>query len=297
MSQSSPPRPSTIGLIGGSGVMGRMFGRLFESDGYRVLVAGRSTDLTYEDLAAAADVVIVTVPIRNTVALLQRIGPHLRPGQLLSDFTSIKQEPVEAMLATPADVIGCHPVFGPMADPAGQNVVLCPVRPGEHLPWFRGWFESHGMNVLTMTPQAHDESMAYVQGLTHFLNIMFARTLQTRSADLDSLLQVCSPVYRLFFAVLCRILSGDAELYGQIQITNRENLPVVREFLDNGFDFLRRVNERDWGGITRLFEEAADFLGDYKTRARTESDFLIERLKELLEAEPAPGRNTPEFDR
>ncbi len=127
--------------------------------------------------------------------------------------------------------------------------------------------------------------MAFVQGLTHFINIAFARTLQTQGADLGEILQVCSPVYRVLFAILCRILSGDPELYSQIQITNRENLPVVRDFLANGAALLEQAEAEDWEGACRLVEEAGAGLGDYRQAARRESDFLIEQMRRLLEEE------------
>jgi len=276
------PENAVIGLIGGRGRMGQMFQRLFEADGHQVLVAGRSTELTYEALAEQADVVILSVPVNDTPAMVNRISSHLRPGQLLSDFTSIKREPVEAMLTTPADVIGCHPVFGPMQDPSEQNVVLCPVRPGRWLEWYEGFFTRHGMKVLQLTPEEHDEAMAFIQGLTHFLNISFARTLQTRSADLQRLLSVCSPVYRLFFSVLSRILSGSSELYGQIQTSNPGNVPVAEEFLANGQELLELVKRKDIEGVNEIFDSAAEYLGAYKQQARDESDYLIEQLIPFL---------------
>ncbi len=214
--------------------------------------------------------------------MIRSIAPLMAPGQLLSDFTSIKAEPVEAMLASPAAVIGCHPIFGPMPNVQGQNVVLCPARPGPFLGWYRDFLEGHGMKVVELSPEAHDRSMAFIQGLTHFINITFAGTLRSQGADLEQLLRVCSPVYRVFFAMLCRILSGDPALYGQIQIGNRENLPVVREFLENGAELLRGVEEENWEGVNRLIEEAAAGLGDYKQTAREESDFLIEQMRKLL---------------
>ncbi len=55
--------PSTIGLIGGDGRMGRMFRRLFEASGHRVLVSGPGTALSNARLAAQAEVVIVAVPV------------------------------------------------------------------------------------------------------------------------------------------------------------------------------------------------------------------------------------------
>jgi len=118
---SASPRPRSIGLIGGEGRMGGMFRRLFEADGYAVRVAGPCADPGYGGLVAAVDVVIVTVPIAETLAVIRRIAPLLQPTQLLSDFTSIKREPVAAMLAAPASVIGCHPMFAPLTAPRWKS--------------------------------------------------------------------------------------------------------------------------------------------------------------------------------
>ena len=271
-------RPSRVGLIGGTGQMGSLFASLLRRDGLEVRVAGPMEDPTYGGLVTQCEVVIVTVPISQTEAVIGRIAPHLRPEQLLSDFTSVKAAPVAAMLATPAQVIGCHPLFGPMPNPAGQNVVLCPARPGPWMDWYRDFFTRHGMTVSEMSPQAHDEAMAFIQGLTHFINIVFARTLQTREAGLKDILTVCSPVYQILFSILCRILSGNAELYGQIQISNSSNPPVLREFLANGEELLNAVNEQDTETVYRLFNEASEYLGPFRQRAREDSDFLIQQM-------------------
>lgn len=287
---TQPPR--TIGLIGGTGKMGQMFQKLFEGDGYRVLVVGRAALADYERLVRDSDVVLITVPIRDTVPLLRAIKGFLRQDQLLTDFTSIKSEPVSAMLESPAMVIGCHPIFAPMADPSGQNVVLCPERPGGYLPWYRKFYEDHGMRVAEMTPRDHDQSMAFIQGLTHFLNIAFAGTLRGAGVDVQQLLQVCSPVYRIFFSMLCRILSGDAELYGQIQISNPANVPLLEEFLKNANSLMGLIEDENLEGFYEAFRNAADYLGDYKDIARNESNFLIEQIKTYPHpAEAAPDKS------
>ena len=264
--------------------MGRMFQGLFEADGLRGLIAGRRTELTDEALVAQSDVVIVTVPIRSTVETIRRIAPVFGPVQLFSDFTSIKQDPVAEMMASKASVIGCHPIFGPMPDPAGQNVVLCPERPGPFLNWYRNWFEAHGMNVRLMSPAAHDDAMAVIQGLTHVINIAFAGTMQSRQVPLEELLAICSPVYRVFFSVMCRILSGDPALYGEIQVVNRGSRAVVESFLENGKELLELVGREDMEGFQQRFKEAAAYLGEYRQVAREESDFLVEQLKRYADA-------------
>jgi prephenate dehydrogenase len=278
-------RPQTIGFIGGTGRMGRLFERLLRGDGYQVLVAGRRTPLSYEELAERSDVVIVTVPIQHTAESLRRIGPRLRPEQLLSDFTSVKAEPVRLMLETPACVIGCHPVFGPLPDPAGQNVVLCPARPGPFLDWYRGWFEAHGMRVTIMDADAHDRAMGLVQGLLHFVNVTFAQSMRASGHSVDELLGVSSPIFRLFFATLGRILSGDPELYGAIQVRNAWSRQFVKDFLKRGQDLLAAVEREDEGTFHKLFDEAAAYLGEARQEARDESAWLIEHPRPR--AEPA----------
>ncbi|MFZ1127810.1 prephenate dehydrogenase/arogenate dehydrogenase family protein, partial [Methanoregula sp.] len=101
------------GIIGGTGKMGRLFAPVFERAGYDVLVSGRSTALTNEQLAGTCDLVVVSVPIRDTVRVIGEIAPFLREDQLLCDFTSLKTGPVAAMLRSKAAVIGLHPMFGP----------------------------------------------------------------------------------------------------------------------------------------------------------------------------------------
>ena len=88
----------TIGIIGGTGKFGQWFRKFFEEQGHKVLIAGRKTELTPVELARTSDIVIVSVPIKNTVETIEHIAPHVREDALLMDFTSLKQEPVKAML-------------------------------------------------------------------------------------------------------------------------------------------------------------------------------------------------------
>ena len=269
-------RPQTIGIIGGTGAMGRMFEPLFRADGYAVLIAGRRTELTYEALAERADVVIVTVPIESTADAIRRVAPRMGPRQLLTDFTSVKAEPVRAMLASQASVIGCHPVFGPVADPKGQNVVLCPARPGSFLPWFRGWFESHGMHVEEMDAAAHDRAMGMIQGLLHFVNVSYARTLQQSGVSAADLYQVSSPIYRIFFSTLARILGGDPALYGAIQTQNPDSRLAVRTFLREAEQVLAGIEHDDPARFIAAFQEAARYLGKTGQEASADSAWLIQ---------------------
>ncbi|MCH7801347.1 MAG: prephenate dehydrogenase/arogenate dehydrogenase family protein [Chloroflexi bacterium] len=104
------------------GCLGKMFGDL----GHAVMIADRDTQLTNEQAAKAADVVVISVPIEVTEEVVRQVGPHVRDGALLMDVTSIKAGPLEAMLeSTAASVVGTHPLFGPSVHSLqGQRIVL-----------------------------------------------------------------------------------------------------------------------------------------------------------------------------
>ncbi|MBV9879315.1 MAG: prephenate dehydrogenase/arogenate dehydrogenase family protein, partial [Gemmatirosa sp.] len=117
----------TVAVIGGAGQMGQVLVRLFADLGHQVLVSDLGTELTPAAAAAIADVVVVSVPIDVTEAVIRELGPHLRDDALLMDVTSVKAGPMAAMLeATGASVVGTHPMFGPSVHTLqGQRVVVC----------------------------------------------------------------------------------------------------------------------------------------------------------------------------
>ncbi|MFY9545509.1 MAG: prephenate dehydrogenase/arogenate dehydrogenase family protein, partial [Candidatus Methanoculleus thermohydrogenotrophicum] len=112
------------GIIGGTGQMGRFFAGVFEEAGWEVVVSGTKTPRTNQDVAEMADLVMVSVPIRATVGVIREVAPLLSEEQIFCDLTSLKVEPVRAMLASRAEVIGLHPMFGPGAvSLRGQTIV------------------------------------------------------------------------------------------------------------------------------------------------------------------------------
>ena len=90
--QRDDPREVSMkaGIIGGTGKMGRLFAPVFERAGYEMIVSGRSTAVTNADIAETCDLVIVSVPIRDTVRVIGEIAPLLGKDQVLCDFTSLK---------------------------------------------------------------------------------------------------------------------------------------------------------------------------------------------------------------
>jgi len=266
------------GIIGGTGRMGKLFVPVFERAGYDVIVSGRSTELSARDLAGRCDLVIVSVPIRDTVRVIDGIAPVMSKEQLLCDFTSLKVKPVGAMLASKAMVIGLHPMFGPTVQTLRhQTIIVCPARTDEaHLHDLLSVFRGEGAECTITTPEQHDRMMAVVQGLTHFVTLCMADSVRRLGIDIEKTVAFTSPVYQIELSLVGRLLSQDPALYADILQQNPyvpEVLAACRESVGNLADI---VGSHDPAEFRKFFEENSRHLGPYCDEGQKVTDALIE---------------------
>jgi len=262
----------TVGILGGKGQLGGWCADLFRTRGYNVLVADRDTALTNLELVAQASIVVVTVPIGVTGAVLREIGGALRADQLVVDLTSVKTPFVSLMEASKAEVLSLHPMFAPsLSSKDGQSCIVCEVRPRGLSPQFLDVLRDEGIRLVSMTPEAHDRMMAVVQGLTHFQAIAAAHCMSELNFDTGASLESSSPVYRLRLAMIGRILVQNPRLYAEIQIFN----PFVRKVLEQ----LQRSHDRLMGYI--LAEDVDGFAAEFSRVRDTLGSFSTESLQEL----------------
>jgi prephenate dehydrogenase len=211
----------SIGIIGGTGGMGKWFASFFEQEGYTVQISGRRTGLNPRQMAAACPVVIVSVPIAATNAVIREVGPSLPGDSLLMDLTSLKEAPVRAMLETSvSEVIGLHPLFGPqVASLNGQNMAVCPARGKRWLPWLKDIMEKNGARLVETTPEEHDKMMALVQGLNHLTAVVIGLTLVGTGISPEDLRRFSTPAFRERLDHLGRI-TAHPDLYAHLIAAN-----------------------------------------------------------------------------
>ncbi|HSD94268.1 MAG TPA: prephenate dehydrogenase/arogenate dehydrogenase family protein [Syntrophales bacterium] len=218
-----------IGIIGGAGGMGRWFGAFFEQAGYTVHVSGHASGPRPAEMAAACPVVIVSVPIGVTEAVIREVGPHMKKDSLLMDLTSLKAGPVRAMLeASASEVVGLHPLFGPgVPSLEGQNVVLCPARADRWLPWLRRILGDHGAKIVETTPERHDEIMAVVQSLNHLNTLVLGLSIREAGISREELERFSTPLFRTRLEAVENLFSHP-QLYAEIIAGN----PHISRILD-----------------------------------------------------------------
>jgi len=248
-----------IGIIGGTGGIGKWFADFFAGQGHRVLVSGKPEGggPSLADLAATCRIVVVAVPIAATIDVIGEVGPLLPEETLLMDLTSLKEKPVRQMLAaSSAEVIGCHPLFGPDAPSMnGQNIVLCPARGGRWLGFLQGIFVKNGARITVTSPTEHDRMMALIQGLTHLETLLTGLTLRDSGVEPAELESFSTPVFRTKQAIAAKVFGPRPGLYAAL-LADNPNMPAVLETFGRN---LARVGELirqgDREGIEALLKQ------------------------------------------
>jgi prephenate dehydrogenase len=254
-----------IGIIGGTGGMGRWFEKYFTDNGHQVLVAGRKTEVTYHDLVDKCRVLAISTPLAPALEIIGKIGPTLREDQLLIDFCSQKERIVERMAdITPADVIGTHPMFAPNTPSiSGLNVIVCPARDRNGwLPWLESLFSEKGAVVTRMDPAEHDRKMAMAQSLMHFLTLSLGRMLQCFDLSAAEAFRFATPIFRINIDLIGRLLSQDINLYAEL-VSDNKYAPEILESLSAAMDDCRKAffsGERQ--SALAFMESIRGFLGD-----------------------------------
>jgi len=260
--------------------MGRLFAGVFRRAGYEVIVSGRATKVTNRQIAKECDIVMVSVPIRNTVEVIAEIAPLMGSGQLLCDLTSLKAAPVAAMLASRAEVIGLHPMFGPtVRSLRRQTIIVYPARARkETVDSLLSIFRNEGAVCSVSTPEEHDRMMAVVQGLTHYVTLVIADTIRRLGVNVENTKAYMSPIYAIELSLVGRLLSQDPDLYGSILQENAFVPGVLAACRDAGNELSGIIASRDPEKFNEFFARNTRHFGSYCAEGMAVTDSLIEGL-------------------
>ena len=285
-----------IAITGGSGKMGQWFTRFLLNEGNQVLIIGRDENkllpikqqLGVEistGMAAVkqADAVIISVPIDSFETVVRQIAPHTHPDQVIADITSIKAKPVEIMHQhiKAGQILGTHPVFGPGAKSiTSQNFVLTPTNEQETAlaQKVRQYLEERGAGVSLMTPHEHDEMMAVVLGLAHFIAIVSGDAL----LSLDNFKQtkgIGGTTYRVLLTLVESVLSEDPELYASLQMNLPGMAEIEEQFQQSSKTWTDLIKNRD----RREFVNRMSALRERFEKADPDFGKAYENMYRLLE--------------
>lgn len=268
-----------VGLIGGSfaaalrasGDVDHVVGFDLDPEALSKGLAAGILDHAAGNLAgavAAADLVVLAVPVGAMRAALATIAPHLPPGALVTDVGSTKVSVIEDAQATLGDAIRrfvpAHPIAGgerpgvEHADPRlfrERLAITTPVADTdqEALAAVERLWRSVGARIERLTPEAHDRIFAAVSHLPHVLAFALVEMI-ARSADADAKFAHAGAGFRDF----TRIAASSPQMWRDVCLANRaalvSELNTYRESLAALQDAIDRA---DGAALEQLFQAAA----------------------------------------
>ena len=270
------PALGKVVIIGGQGQLGRLFGQMFGLSGYRVETLEQGDWPRADEILADAGLVMVAVPIDITCQVIDRLG-KLPADCLLVDVTSVKSAPLEHMLAVhQGPVLGLHPMFGPdVASLAKQVIVCCQGRDPAASQWLLDQMTIWGARLQQVEAKAHDEAMTLIQALRHFATFAYGWHLSREQANIDRLLALSSPIYRLELAMVGRLFAQDPHLYADIILSSPQNLAMIRRYYQNFGEALGLLERGDREGFIEAFSQVSSFFGEHADEFLRESRTLL----------------------
>lgn len=277
------PKLKKAVIIGGHGQLGGLFARMLRLSQYCVEILGEDDWPQAEQILQGAGLVIVSVPINQTVDVIKAL-PKLEDDCILCDLTSIKSKPLDAMLqAHSGPVVGLHPMFGPdVPSLAKQVIVRCDGRDSAAYQWLFDQFKIWGASVCQMPAQQHDQGMIFIQALRHFTSFAYGSHLANENPDISQLLQLSSPIYRLEIAMIGRLFAQDPVLYAEIIMSSPENLAMIKRFHQSFSLSIELIERQDKEGFIQQFSEVSQWFGSYAEQFMSESQSLLKQANDAI---------------
>jgi prephenate dehydrogenase len=226
-----------VGLIGGSfGLALRKWG--FDGDivgvsSPRAIAAAVnrgviSSGMNLREAAQWADLIYLAQPVGRILQTIEQLQPLISSDCLVTDAGSTKTQIVKKAAKSLAahQFLGGHPLTGKeqrgveAADGAlfqQRPYVLTPTGPETHnTAIFRCWLARLGAEVIDMSPEEHDTTVAFTSHLPQLLSTALARTLAVQNnTKVDA-------VFGQGLLDMTRLALSPADLWSSILATNKD---------------------------------------------------------------------------
>jgi prephenate dehydrogenase len=215
-----------------------------------------------------ADMVILATPINSILEIATQMVPYLKMGAIVMDVGSTKKKIVRkltpSLSLSEVHFVGTHPLAG--SEASGIEVAkadlfenaTCVITPipqtnKDALSIIRSLWEGIGAKVIEMSPEVHDELIAYSSHLPHLIATSLADLAKQRDKKI-------LPLLASGFKDTTRISASDAVMWRDICLTNQEEiLKSISEFKKILEKWQRLIEQANSETLKAAFEEIKKF--------------------------------------
>lgn len=271
-----------ITIIGGSGGMGKVFGKLFQKYGFEITLFARNVEkltqtaieldmkysLDLEVCVKKADIIMVSVPITITSQIIKKIAPLMKKDAILFDITSLKIKVCDVLLDMsskyPINCISIHPMFGPGIQDM-KNYVMIAIKLGgtnnynSKFAEFISIFQSEGLQIITANPEEHDKTMALTLAVPHMINILYLTLLKKSGIPLNELTKFTGTTFLLQKVFAESIIQREMEMFGEIQMENMEFYKILDIFEEVVSKYKKIIQTKNKNAFNNVFQDGLEY--------------------------------------
>lgn len=217
------------------------------------------------DAIAAAEVIVLAIPVDRLVGLLPSILDQVEQ-QIVLDLGSTKSQLTDIIKDHPkrGRYVATHPMWGteysgPRAAVRGayedKAVIICNAweSDGDALEWVRSMYKKIGMHLLEMEARAHDLHAAYVSHISHITSFALANTVLQKEKEQNAIFEMASAG----FESTVRLAKSSPAMWVPIFLQNKENvLDVLTEHIAQLTRFKQSIENGDGKALEDLIGEA-----------------------------------------
>ena len=277
-------------LIVGLGVMGGSYAKALSDKGYQIKCITKETaDVRYglehgmicygstevePEIISEAELIVFALYPQTFIEWIEKYQHYFSPGTIITDVTGVKSEvvyKVQEILRSDVEYIAAHPMAGrersgvEYADPAvfnGANYIVTPTDKNSlaAIKLCKELGDELGfMRISELTPEKHDEMIAFLSQLTHIIAV----TLMNCN-DSDGLEKYTGDSFR----DLTRIAKINDRMWSELFLMNKDALLCemdrfidefneFRQYLANGDGKRMREKMRSSSSRRSLFDKPA----------------------------------------
>ncbi len=219
-----------------------------------------------DEAVAAADLIVLAIPVGAIPMLSVKILNKIRPGQTVMEMGSTKQELCEVIALHPhrGRFVATHPMWGtehsgPEAAIhgafAGRTVVIAEAErsDADARQLVEGLYTRIGMPMIYMEAEEHDTHTAYISHISHITSFALALTVLEKERETSHIFDLAGAG----FESTVRLAKSSPATWLPIFMQNKYNvLDVLREHIHQLQVFRKLLEQDDREGLTAMMEKA-----------------------------------------
>ena len=263
-----------VTILGINGGFGALFSRLLFSDEELTITGVDLNDSIHQNsncsryipsdvsvfneelklVIGSSDVIIICLPEDAAYHFLNLYKRFISQTALLIDTLSIKAKVASSYIENDFNALSLNPMFGPDLPMEGKNIIVIKFKSSQTSEWFIALLKTWRLQMVYTTSDEHDKMSSYIQVATHATLMAFGITLNNADIPVTELLKVATPPFLNMTALFGRIISGNKNVYWNIQKENGYASAIRKTLINNLIALDKSIDEGGEEDFNKLIE-------------------------------------------